>query len=83
MSVKSYVLIETEVGTAKAVAETLQAITGGEAKVLSVDTVTGPYDVICQLEADDLNKMGSAITQSIQTVNGVKRTTTCLTVQLS
>ena len=82
MAVKSYVLIETEVGTAKATAEHLKRIDHSDAKVLTVDTVTGPYDVIAQLEADDLNKLGTCITQAIQTVPGVKRTTTCLTILL-
>jgi len=83
MTVKSYVLIEAEVGGAKTVRDQLGQLTHPEAKVIGVDTVTGPYDVICLLEADDLNKLGRCITEAIQTVSGVKRTTTCLTVQLN
>ncbi len=82
MAVKSYVLIETEVGTAKAVADRLRVARQKHAKVVQVDTVTGPFDVIAQMEADDLNKLGSCITESIQTITGVKRTTTCLTLVL-
>ena len=82
MPVQSYVLIETEVGTAKSVGERLKSVQHQDAKVLHVDTVTGPYDVIVQLEAGDLNQMGTCITEAIQTVAGVKRTTTCLTVHL-
>ena len=47
-----------------------------------VDTVTGPFDVVAQIEAEDLNKLGSCITEAIQTITGVKRTTTCLTLLL-
>ena len=83
MSLKSYVLIEAEVGAAKSVSEALRALKHPEAAVIGVDTVTGPYDVICLLEADDLNKLGRCITEGIQSVAGVKRTTTCLSVQLS
>ncbi|MCH8284669.1 MAG: Lrp/AsnC ligand binding domain-containing protein, partial [Chloroflexi bacterium] len=53
-----------------------------DAKVISVDTVTGPFDVIVQLEADDLDKLGNCITDGIQRVEGVQRTTTCLAVKL-
>ena len=51
-----------------------------EAKVVSVDAVTGPFDVIAQLESDDLDKLGRAITDAIQQVDGVA--TTCLVVRL-
>jgi hypothetical protein len=54
MSVRGYVLIEAEVGKAKAVGEAVTALEHKDAKVVSVDTVTGPFDVIVQLEADDL-----------------------------
>lgn len=82
MAVKSYVLIETEVGTAKSVGDRLKEVHHKDARVVQVDTVTGPFDVIAQLEADDLNRLGSCITEAIQTITGVKRTTTCLTLVL-
>ena len=41
MAVKSYVLIETEVGTAKSVADHLKDIHYRDASVTQVDTVTG------------------------------------------
>ena len=82
MAVKSYVLSETEVGTAKAVADRLKVIHHRAAQVTQVDTVTGPFDVVAQIEAEDLNKLGSCITEAIQTITGVKRTTTCLTLLL-
>lgn len=82
MSVRGYVLIEAEVGKAKAVGETVQKLTHTDARVTAVDTVTGPFDVIVQLEADDLDKLGNAITDGIQRVEGVQRTTTCLAVRL-
>ncbi len=83
MAVRGYVLIESEVGEAKSVGETIQRLTHADARVLSVDTVTGPFDVIVQLEADDLDKLGNCITDGIQSVEGVQRTTTCLSIKLS
>ena len=82
MSVRGYVLIEAEVGKAKAVGEAVQKLTHADARVTAVDTVTGPFDVIVQLEADDLDKLGNAITDGIQRAEGVQRTTTCLAVRL-
>ncbi|MCH6555247.1 MAG: Lrp/AsnC ligand binding domain-containing protein [Chloroflexi bacterium] len=79
---RAYVLIESAVGKAKGVAEGVQTLQFKDASIVSVDAVTGPFDVIATLEADDLDKVGRAITDGIQQVDGVQRTTTCLVVQL-
>lgn len=83
MAVKSYVLIEADVGTAKQVASGLRDLSSSSSNILSVEMVTGPFDVICLVEAEDLAELGSQITEAIQTVPGVKRTTTCLTIQVA
>ena len=82
MAVKSYILIEADVGTAKRVALSLGELARGDGEVKTVEMVTGPFDVICLVEADNLEQLGACITDSIQTVAGVKRTTTCLTIQV-
>lgn len=82
MTIRGYVLVETEVGRTQAVGETIRHIAPDLATITAVDTVTGPFDVIVQLEADDLDKLGKAITQDLQTLEGVQRTTTCLSVNL-
>lgn len=82
MAFRGYVLIEAEVGHAKGVAESVTALKHKDARVVAVDTVTGPFDVIVQMEADDLDKLGSAITEGLQRIEGVQRTTTCLAVRL-
>ncbi len=83
MTVRGYVLIEAEVGKAKTVGEAMSRLQRADARVVNVDTVTGPFDVIVQLEADDLDKLGNCITDSVQRVEGVQRTTTCLAVRLA
>ena len=80
---RAYVLIESAVGKASSVGEGVKAMNVPDAKVVSVDAVTGPFDVIALLESDDLDKLGRAITEGIQQVGGVQRTTTCLVVRLS
>ncbi len=82
MAFRGYILIEAEVGHAKAVADAVDAFNYPDARVISVDTVTGPFDVIVQMEADDLDKLGTAIGEGIQRIEGVQRTTTCLAVRL-
>ena len=82
MSVRGYVLIEAEVGRSKSVGEAVAKLKHPDARVLGVDTVTGPYDVIVQMDADDLDKLGNCITEGIQSIEGVQRTTTCLAVKL-
>jgi hypothetical protein len=82
MAVRGYVLIEAEVGHSKGVGEAVLGLKLPNARVTSVDTVTGPFDVIVQMEADDLDLLGNAITEGIQKLSGVQRTVTCLAVRL-
>ncbi len=82
MSIRGYILVETEVGRTLAVGTAVRDIRSDLAKVTAVDTVTGPFDVIVQLEADDLDQLGKCITEDIQSIDGVQRTTTCLAVSL-
>ena len=48
--------------------------------IKSVNTVTGPYDIIAMIEADNLNDIGDLITGKIHEIDGISRTVTCLTV---
>ena len=76
MLAKAFVLIETAVGKTKEVVATLKQIKG----ISSVDTVTGPYDIIAVIEAEDLNEIGDLITSKIHAIDGISRTVTCLAV---
>jgi hypothetical protein len=60
MAVHGYILIDAEVGKAKTISDTLSEFKHPDARVIAVDTVTGPYDVIW-LEADDLDKRGASL----------------------
>ncbi len=82
MATRAYILIESAVGTARAVYKGVQAVNLADARVLSAEAVTGPFDVIVLLESDDLDKMGRAVTEGIQRLQGVHRTTTCLVIKL-
>ena len=78
MAVRAYVLIQAEVGKAVAVAETVRKITG----VAAADAATGPYDVIVQCEAANLDELGQLVVSAIQAVDGITRTYTCPVVNL-
>ncbi len=82
MAVRGYILVETEVGRTQAVGRAMRDLESELATVSAVDTVTGPYDVIVQLDAEDLDQLGQCITAELQAIDGVQRTTTCLAVSL-
>src|SRR5674476_965698 len=52
--VQAYVLIQTEVGKAAKVAESIAGISG----VTVAEDVTGPYDVIARVEARTVDDLG-------------------------
>ncbi len=76
---KAYVLIETQVGKAKDVVEAIRRVVG----VISVDLVTGPYDVIAVVQAETLNEIGDLITAKVHPISGISRTVTCLALKSS
>ncbi len=77
MTAKAFVLIETVVGRNKGVAAALRQLEG----VKSVDTVTGPYDIIAIIEGETLNDIGDIVTGKIHPTAGISRTVTCLAIQ--
>ena len=76
MAAKAFVLIETVVGRNKEVVTALKQLEG----VKSVDTVTGPYDVIATIEGETLNVIGDLVTDKIHPIAGISRTVTCLVI---
>jgi DNA-binding Lrp family transcriptional regulator len=76
--IQAYILIQTEVGKASAVAAATAAIPG----VISAEDVTGPYDVIVRAEADTVDNLGRLVVAQVQGVPGITRTLTCPVVNL-
>ena len=76
--VQAYILIQTEVGKAAAVAEAIAAISG----VTVAEDVTGPYDVIARVEAHTVDDLGKLVIARIQDVPGITRTLTCTVVHI-
>lgn len=76
--VQAYILIQTEVGTAAAVAQAVGEIEG----IVAADDVTGPYDVIARAESASIDELGRMVVSSVQLIDGITRTTTCPVVRL-
>jgi DNA-binding Lrp family transcriptional regulator len=77
--VHAYILVQTEVGQAAAVAKEIAGIAG----VLAAEDVTGPYDVVVRAQADDIDQLGRLVVAKVQAVPGITRTLTCPVVNLS
>ena len=74
MATKAFILIETQVGRAKQVAQELGALEG----ILSAEVVTGTFDIIALIEASDMSAMADLVTGQVQGIRGVLRTITCV-----
>ncbi len=76
--VHAYILIQTEVGKAAAVAQEISKLAG----VALAEDVTGPYDVIVRAEARNVDELGKLVVARVQGVEGITRTLTCPVVHL-
>ena len=70
--VAAYVLIQTDVGKASTVVDAIGSIDG----VISAQAVTGPYDIIVQTQAIDVDSLGKMVVAKVQAVPGITRTLT-------
>lgn len=78
MTVKAYILIQTDVGKAAAVAAQASVIEG----VVAAEDVTGPYDVVVRVEAASVDELGRMVVSHLQRIEGITRTVTCPVVNL-
>jgi DNA-binding Lrp family transcriptional regulator len=76
MVVKAFVLVQAELGRARAVAKAIERVKG----VKMVFAVTGLYDVIAYLEMRDMSSLSELVIKRIQSVKGVERTHTAIVV---
>ncbi len=77
MTTRAYILIETGVGKTNDVSAALKEMY----MMKSVDTVTGPWDIIAVAEADDLPSIGDLISDGMHRIPGIVKTVTCLSVR--
>lgn len=78
MDVRAFILIQTEIGKASEVAKKCHDLPSS----VSVDLVTGPYDVILVVQCSSIEQLGSEVVAAVQQINGVTRTLTCPSAHL-
>ena len=71
--ITAFVLIQAQVGMSSSIGAAVGQIEG----VSASHVVTGPYDVIVEAEATDIDELGRLVVARIQGVEGVMRTITC------
>ena len=77
VNARAYVLIEAEagaIGTALAALRDLPT-------VVAADAVIGPCDIIVKIATPEQRSIGRLVIDQIHAIPGVKRTTTCVTIQ--
>lgn len=73
----AYILIETLPGKSLDLIEAAKAIP----EVKEIHLVTGPYDVIARVEAEDLKMIGEMMVKKVRATGFVARTVTCIVVE--
>jgi DNA-binding Lrp family transcriptional regulator len=72
------VLISTTAKEAKTALQKLR-----DAKTIrSAEAITGPYDIVAVVEAEDVDALGRLVTQEIHSIEGVERTLSCIVMKL-
>tara|TARA_A100001037_G_scaffold300928_1_gene329414 strand:- start:2061 stop:2294 length:234 start_codon:yes stop_codon:yes gene_type:complete len=74
LATRAYILIETAVGKTNNVSSSLKNME----MMKSVDTVTGPWDIIAVAEVNDLPSIGELISEKLHAIDGIMKTVTCL-----
>ena len=73
--VKAYVLIVTDPLKTREVFAHLQSV----AQLVEVHEVMGPYDIVCEMEVDDLADIPPILGEQIRAVAGIESTTSLVT----
>ena len=80
---RAYILLRTKPGEDQRVARALKAVNDPRLRALQADAVIGQHDVVLECESQNLDDLGDALVEVVQTIPGVLHTTTCLSVRLA
>ncbi len=75
--VRIYLLINVLPGRDVSIRDTLRGTKG----VVNADLVTGPYDIIVVIEAEDTSEIFDKILKKIRRIKGINRTETFVAVE--
>ncbi len=73
---KAYVLVHTQAMETAETVSMMRKVKG----VVATDATFGPYDIVAQVEADNLDNIGRIVIREIRTLPGVSDTLTCVAV---
>lgn len=73
--IKAYILIVAKPGDTQSVFDSLAKIDG----VKQAYQVMGPYDIVAEIEVEDLSQVPPILSQHIRTIDGVENTTSLVT----
>jgi DNA-binding Lrp family transcriptional regulator len=71
MAVKVYVLVRTDPGRTRQVINALQ----GVPSIVEIHEVLGPYDIVAEIEVDQLRDVSAILMERIRTLDGIESTT--------
>lgn len=78
MAVSAFVMIDVAGDHTKSAYKTITRVP----QVRKVDAVTGPYDLVVQIEAETLEALNELVLSRIREVDGVIKTTTAIVLNL-
>jgi DNA-binding Lrp family transcriptional regulator len=78
MALSAFILIEVAGDHTKSAFKTIQRISG----VKAAYTVSGSYDLIVQVEAENLETLSDLLMSKIRAVDGVTKTNTCFVLNV-
>ena len=76
MPIKAYVLVVTDPGRTRHVADALRSIPG----IVEMHEVMGPYDIVVELEVNNLQDIPPILGERIRVVEGIQSTTSLVTL---
>lgn len=78
MAISAFVLIDVTGDHTKSAYKTLTRILG----VKSLYAVTGPFDLIAQVEAETIEELNEIVLSRIRSVDGITKTSTALVLKM-
>ena len=73
--IKAYVLVVTNPGKTITVYEALRRVKG----VVEAHQVMGPYDIVVELEVENLTEVPPILSEHIRSIDGIESTTSLVT----
>ena len=78
MPISAYILVDVTGNHTKSAYKTIMRIQG----VQSLAAVTGPHDLIAQIEADTIEELNDIVLSRIRSIDGVLKTSTAIVLNL-